>query len=77
MRNYIIENSNNHFRSPSNSFRTSQFHNIKPEKEQNLHQPISNHQLLQEISSDAEYFKNHQLYEEVNLAHKEKLGPIL
>jgi hypothetical protein len=36
----------------------------------NAEQHTSNHQLLQEISQDAEFFKNHQIYEEVNSAHR-------
>lgn len=54
-----------------NSFKPN--FNVKNEYDQNL----SNQQLLQEISHDVEYFKNHQIYEEVNTAHKEKMGPVI
>ena len=38
---------------------------------------ISNVNLLQELSKDEEYFKNHRLYEEISSAHAEAMGPIM
>ena len=38
---------------------------------------ISNYNLLQEISKDEDYFKNHRMYEEVTSAYLEAIGPIM
>lgn len=38
---------------------------------------VSNLNLLQEISRDEDYFKNHRMYEEVTNAYFEAIGPIM
>lgn len=60
----------NPVRPSPNAYKSNDYNNRNDYDQASVQNVQSNQQLLNQISNDAEYFKNHQIYEEVNTAHK-------